>query len=382
MKILYLTVPSYFDLEISLIRELSAFCEVEVLMIVSPSSQNLSAFSISKLKNKPCIINATEWEDFEKYKGLIDRKQWWVANNPDNSIKSCYLLSNQIRRFIKGRRYDLIHSTTDCKTTFFLLPHIAHFKNTLFTTHDPIPHNDNSKVHYWVKERLLYRCYNNLLFLSNSLIDEFKQRIPCRHINIYYSRLGIYDFLNSYPIERRISDKYILFFGRIEDYKGVDVLVSAFKETNSYNNGVKLVIAGKGDFANKEIAECDNKYILLNRYIPNNELAALIANCEFVVLPYKTATQSGCVMSAFAFNKPILATSVGDLPLEIEDGKSGNIVLPNNISSLAQGIDSLLSQNIDSYSLYIKEKYSGKGNYSWTTIAKKLSDTYRKIIQK
>ena len=86
MKILYLTVPSFFDLEISLIRELKKLVDIKVVMIVSPESMHSSAFSIDKLDERCDIIPATEYRGLEKYANMINLNDWYIANNPDNII--------------------------------------------------------------------------------------------------------------------------------------------------------------------------------------------------------------------------------------------------------------------------------------------------------
>ena len=67
MKILYLTVPSFFDLEISLIRELKKLVDIKAMMIVSPESMHSSAFSIDKMDGRCDIIPASEYGGMEKY---------------------------------------------------------------------------------------------------------------------------------------------------------------------------------------------------------------------------------------------------------------------------------------------------------------------------
>ena len=120
MELLYLTVPSYFDLEISLIRDLSRYCKVKVLVVVSPESQKSSAFVLDKLKDKVGIYPWSSYEGLKKYANMINQEQWFIANNPDNSLISGFLLSRKINRWVK--KADLVHCTTDCKTILFCLP--------------------------------------------------------------------------------------------------------------------------------------------------------------------------------------------------------------------------------------------------------------------
>lgn len=378
MKVIYITVPSFFDLEISLIRELSHHCQIDVLMIVSPESQHSSAFSVEQLLTSERIIRASDYEEMMKYKNLIDLNKWYIANNPDNSLTSSIKLANQISDFIKKGNYDFLHCTTNCKTSFFLLPFIARFKHKILTVHDPIPHKKKSVYENIFRLKLYYRVFKNLLFLSDSLTDQFKTTYGNK--KIYYSALGPYDFLTTFPKEECKYDNYILFFGRICQYKGVDILISAFNRSKYAQNGYKLIIAGKGKILNVEDKFFDN-IIFLNRYIENQELANLIRNCDIVVLPYRSATQSGCVMSAYAFNKPILATSVGDLPQSVIDGMSGRIVAPNSEKDLINGLDYMYNSDLNKMSHWIQSNYTSDGIKSWKYIAKRLFDIYSQILE-
>lgn len=378
MKILYITVPSYFDLEVSLIRELSKFVEISVLLIVSPQSLKSSAFSINHLSSQCDIISASDCEEMQKYKDIIDTKKWFIANNPDNSLLSCIKLSSQIKRFIKKNHFDLLHTTSCCKTLFFLTLFYFLFPKTLLTVHDPIPHGKISLFENIFRRKLFFHANKNLLFLSKALLIPFCKKYGIKEDRIHFSRLSVYDILTRYSIGENAYGNYILFFGRIEPYKGVDLLIEAFEKSELPLNGVKLVIAGKGNISHNN-HNLSNNVITINRFIENDELATLISHCKYVVLPYLTATQSGCVMSAYAFNKPVLATDVGDFPLTIEDKKTGWICKANDEKKLCNALNDLNSINLSDMERNIREKYQENGIFSWSCIAQKLAECYENL---
>ena len=378
MKILYQTVPSFFDLEISLIRELTKIVDLKVLMIVSPESMHSSAFSIDKLDERCDIIPATEYRGLEKYANMINLNDWYIANNPDNSILHGISLAKKIRKFYRDGHFTFLHSTTACKTATMNLPFYACLKNTLYTLHDPIPHKKQNLFDDIVRSRMMLRSFKNLLLLSDALLEPFCKQYGHARENIYFSRLSVYDFLKSYPHKPNQYGEYILFFGRIDEYKGVDILINAFLDSQVSKEGVKLIVAGKGTLNDIPENLPDNVNII-NRYIPNDELAHLIRNCKFVVLPYRTATQSGCVMSAFAFNKPILATRVGDIPNEVIEGETGALCEPNSIESLSKAIDKFCSEDLTVLEDKIKKRFAHEGGRSRAAIAKGLVNIYKTI---
>jgi glycosyltransferase involved in cell wall biosynthesis len=379
MKILYITVPSFFDLDVSLIRELSKFVEINVLLVVSPQSIRSSAFSINNLKKECDVFSAIDYEEIHKYDKIIDKGKWFVANNPDNSFLSCLKLSQKIKKFIRTNHFDLIHTTSSCKTILFLTTFLSAFKNTLLTVHDPISHNKLSWMENFIRRTLFYKANKNILLLSKALLTQFSKKYGIEKRRIFFSSLGIYDILKQFAANQNDYGQYVLFFGRIEPYKGVNVLIEAYKKSNLPKEGVKLVIAGKGNINHNE-SDIPKDVVLINRFIENDELANLISHCRYVVLPYLSATQSGCVMSAYAFNKPVLATDVGDFPLTIENLKTGMICKANDVDSLSDTLNEMTKSNLDVMEKNINDKYQDDGPFSWCFIAKSLSNTYSEII--
>lgn len=378
MKILYLTVPSFFDLEISLIRELKKMVDIKVVMIVSPESMRSSAFSIDKLDKRCAIIPAAEYQGMEKYNGIIDLKDWYIANNPSNSFFHCFSLARKIFNFFKQNRFTVLHSTTDCKTATAFIPYVWMIHNTMYTVHDPIPHKKLSFLSDFFKYKLVFKSYKNLLLLSDALLDSFCNRYKIKKERVFFSRLSIYSFLQYYKVSPNFLGQYMLFFGKILPYKGVDNLIDAYMQCEVRKHGVKLVIAGKGEI-NHNKSNLSEDVVFINRYVDNEELANLIRHCRFVVLPYISATQSGCVMSAFAFNKPVVATNVGDLPKEVEDGRTGVICQANDINDLQNAIDKMGRIDLTEMESNIRLKYADGGSFSWCAAAQSIADSYVKI---
>jgi glycosyltransferase involved in cell wall biosynthesis len=166
----------------------------------------------------------------------------------------------------------------------------------------------------------------------------------------------------------KLNDKRIvLFFGFIRDYKGLDVLIEAFSLVRKELD-VKLIVAG-------EFYEPEDKYltliekhkledaiILKKDFIPTTEVKYYFSASDAVVLPYKSATQSGIVQVAVNFCKPVIAANVGGIGEVIEDGKTGLVVEKENPEELAEAIiryyqeekEKEFSSNMKS----LKEKYS------------------------
>lgn len=127
---------------------------------------------------------------------------------------------------------------------------------------------------------------------------------------------------------------YILFFGFIRDYKGLDLLLDAFADQRFRKQNIKLIIAGEY-YNNKEkyqkiIREhhLEKDIIQRNEFIKDEDVKYYFCACDLVAQPYKTATQSGVTQIGYHFEKPMLVTNVGGLPEIVPNGKIGYVVSP------------------------------------------------------
>lgn len=139
----------------------------------------------------------------------------------------------------------------------------------------------------------------------------------------------------SYPKDQRFA----LFFGRLEKYKGVDHLVAAFARLHSQQSSTcRLVIAGPGKIAPFWPVNLPPNVELHNHLIGDEEAVDLFTHCSLVILPYTDATQSALVAAAYFFRKPVIVSNSGALSEYVLDGKTGFIVEAGNPNSLARTI--------------------------------------------
>lgn len=125
------------------------------------------------------------------------------------------------------------------------------------------------------------------------------------------------------PEVEGVSD-YFLFFGRIDKYKGIDILLSSYSK---WSGSRKLVIAGSGQLQSDEtyMANVDSRVILINRFIKDEEMPYLFKNARAVILPYKDATQSGILPIAYMCGKPIICSDVIGISQFVDEGMTGCI---------------------------------------------------------
>lgn len=172
----------------------------------------------------------------------------------------------------------------------------------------------------------------------------------------------------------KLNDKKILlFFGFIRDYKGLDVLIEAFAIVRK-SLDVKLIVAG--EFYEPEqkylklIArdKLENFIILKRDFIPTTDVKYYFSASDAVVLPYKSATQSGIVQVAVNFCMPVIATNVGGIGEVIEDGKTGFVIEKENPEKLAQAIIRFYNEGREKE--FTDNMKSLKEKYSWHNFVK------------
>lgn len=177
------------------------------------------------------------------------------------------------------------------------------------------------------------------------------------------------------------QERIVLFFGFIRKYKGLDLLLKAMQLVKLKNeaNGaapVKLMIAGEfydeaETYQNliTELGLTDCIYCFTN-FIPTEQVQYYLNACDFVIQPYRNATQSGVTPLAYHFEKPMLVTNVGALPDMILADKSGLVAEPNP-ESIAAGIEELYLQGEDHY---LQELRKGKKKYQWDQLVQSIVD--------
>lgn len=167
----------------------------------------------------------------------------------------------------------------------------------------------------------------------------------------------------------------VLFFGLIRPYKGLDVLIEA---ADKIKTDVQFLIAGEcyEDWSKYskliEKSGKSDKFKVIGKFIPDDDLAVIFSASDVLVLPYKNATQSGVTATAIHYDLPIIATRVGDLSESISENLTGLLVPPNDSDSLAKAIDKWLTTNANSQETVIKTYTSIKASKSWPSFAKQL----------
>lgn len=386
MKIAYLGKIQLSDVDFSYLHEAQKISDITYLMEVNPRFMQGPAFNIEKLHPKSGIFKAIEiYPEFKKFAHFIDTDKFYVVNTCGRFwLLKSFWTHWLLLLFLLRCHFDVIHLCWPPNLYEVILYVLR--RKMLLTVHDPFPHSGLDTTIVRFRRKIAFKLIPRLIILNQAQCQDF---INYYHIDInriIISQLSCYTYLQTViPATENIGqpNSYILFAGKISPYKGLDYLLPAMKEVHRQCPDCRLVVAGGGTF-HFDITEYQNtNYIdIRNRFIPDSELVSLIANAAFVVCPYTDATQSGVIMSAFAFNKPVIATNVGGLPEMVKHLHYGLIVEGKDVNALANSIIHLWTHQelLTTYAAEIKHDYCA-GQLSWKKVAEKLISEYDKTTQ-
>ena len=178
------------------------------------------------------------------------------------------------------------------------------------------------------------------------------------------------------------NTNYLLFFGFIRDYKGLDILLEAFADEKLKKLPLKLIVAGEFYSDSKQYYEIINRNNLKDRvimhtdFIKDSEVVNYFCAADIIVQPYKTATQSGVTQIAYHFNKPMIVTDVGGLSEIIPDKKVGFVVKTNS-KAIADAIYAFYDQNLESE--FVNNVMVEKEKYSWKRMTEAVNEVFNKL---
>lgn len=381
MRILYYSKTCFGDCDFPLLKAMmEKGHDVTVIYNMTPYSLRTTIFNISKQIPQVGIFKATDYSELKTFEEYMPMDNIYVSNDPTGRfcLKSLWQEFKTFL-FIRKQEFDVIHYVEDPSPLFsFLLWFFR--KKLVVTIHDGRPHTgDDNKKSQFVRRRL--KSYVKRFLLLNKKENKlFEEGYGVNPSYVYNSHLGYYEMLHMFGNKDIKKQNYILFFGRISPYKGIEYLLKAMRRVHEVHPETRVIIAGKGEY-NFDIGPYINLgYVeFRNKFIELDELADLIRGAQFTVCPYTEATQSGVVYSSFALNTPVIATRVGGLPEMIDDGKTGVIVPPCDEQSLAEAIIDLLGDYAKLSDLTNNIKVSAdSGKGSWTVIADEYLDIYKK----
>jgi len=225
--------------------------------------------------------------------------------------------------------------------------------------------------------------------LSQSVVDDIERLDKHHYKPKTFSPHPIYDHYGE-PMSKEAACEalglnaeceYMLFFGLVRAYKGLDLLIDAFAQVKDRLPKLRLLIAGEFYEDEQKYREqisrngLDERVIIRNEFIPDADLRKYFGAAGMIVQPYKSATQSGVTQVAFHFEKPMLVTNVGGLGEIVHHGLMGYAVKPEADEIAASLMDYYTKDRQETFTEYLRLE---KDKYAWD----KMTHTFLRLYNK
>ncbi len=238
--------------------------------------------------------------------------------------------------------------------------------------------------------QVMFRQFDRILFLSNATRLEFLDQVkfdPAQTALIPHGSQDMFGApcMSGLELKRELgipdAEPVALYFGYIRPSKGIGDLIEAFA-LSSWRDKARLVIAGHvtkfADFPKLEARvrkhDLADRVIFKAAYIPNDHVGAYFEMARVVVLPYRSASQSGVLHLAYGRARPVIATSVGGLAEDVFDGESGLLVPPGEVKALSKALDLLFEDEDLAGKMGRKARELSETHFTWSAAARIITD--------
>jgi glycosyltransferase involved in cell wall biosynthesis len=252
-----------------------------------------------------------------------------------------------------------------------VVPHEKHFFDNILTRYFINSAHGFLYMSQQVKDDLdRFTTDKPTVFAPHPVFSNFGEKVSrdeaCLHLNL--------------PADKR----YLLFFGLIRDYKGLDIMLDAWANLrkNGKTGDKKLIVAGefytdKTKYIRQiEQLNIGDDVIMHDRFIRDEDVKYWFSAADVLVQPYKNATQSGVSQIAYQFETPVIVTDVGGLSEIVPDGKTGYVVEPRALN-VTQAIEKIYENN--NLQRMSENMTTEKRRFSWDYFAEQLETLYEEL---
>lgn len=363
---------------------------MHLLLEVTPDAWETASFDVPRQGLRPGLVPADPvLRDF--FPGAV--RAYWreaasfhlVSHRERRSLHpASWAVSRRALRFVEELAPDVLH-VDDVDVTPRLPLALPLLRRTplVLSAHDPEPHSGERGWRKALSRRLAYPRAAGFVLHNERGREAFCRRHGVHPERVSVVRLGVYDILRAWsapPPEAPLPT--LLFLGRLSPYKGLDVLYRALPRVAEEVPEVRVVVAGRPVPGYTPPApprlSGPARVEVVERYVANPELARLMEGAAVVVCPYRDATQSGVVLTAFAFGKPVVASAVGGIGEYVEEGETGVLVPPGDPGALAEALVRTLTDPELRNRLRDGIRRARADRLDWGRAAEEMLEVYRR----
>ena len=282
---------------------------------------------------------------------------------------------------VRNRHYDAINIVG--QTSWIHEAHDVLKKENLIHTFHELGQHDGPLVPLSIIRRAI-EDHSKVILHSKITYDRFLSISGSEQNRTKMIPFGKFETLRLYVKEAdlelpfpSIDKPLLLFYGFLLPYKGLDVLAKSLSLLEDIWDRFNLIIAGNGNDASLPFFQTLPNCHIINRYLSNDEMMNLIRQSSAILLPYKSASQTGIIPTCALYGKPCIATRVGAFSEMIQDGKNGVLVEPNNPTAYANAIHRIVfDSSLRSTLSEGAARFGENDKYSWEIIAEQTINFY------
>jgi len=356
LRVVYLTLPGLLDVSLSFVQAMGRQAELHALLqMTAGSGRNGDAgwnASLFDLPVAPLPVGVSPAAPLLSGFPAALQGTWRQATDFHLAVfagssavhPASWRTTRQVLDMVRRLRPDVIHFETTSGRMAWSLPWLRRIAPLVVTVHDPQPHSGEAPLKKRLIRWLTYAQTDRFILHNQAQVASFcgEQHVAPERVEVL--PLGAYDLYRLWAAETPpvVEPLQVLFFGRLSPYKGLETLFAAAERAAQRVAGLRLVVAGRPIPGYRlppapHLAQ-GGRVELIERYLSNAELADLFQRSSLVVCPYHDATQSGVILTAYAFGRPVIATAVGGLPEYVEEGQTGCIVPARDAEALTAAL--------------------------------------------
>jgi glycosyltransferase involved in cell wall biosynthesis len=289
------------------------------------------------------------------------------------SIPKFFSLWREVRDFDP----DVIYYPMSHSWTILLNVMFRRYKRVM-TIHDVEAHLGEGNFITEVMSKITLKQCDQFIILSHVFLENMADLgVDLNEVTVIPH--GLFDLYNTRAGNQseKVYQKRLLFFGRISEYKGIGVLLRAFKLIRKREPEATLLVVGSGDMTpyEKDLDDLSGVEVI-NRWIYDEEVENFFAKGDILIVPYIDASQSGVILTAYGFSMPVIASDIGGLPEQVVNGKSGILVEPGNVEALANACVQMLGDPKQVKAMGDFAYAYAKNTYNWDTLSSQLLDSF------
>lgn len=387
MKVIYFGGSSTIDCDMPVVKAMQdKGVDVRYYVGIPHKFQRSNVVEFKKPFKGWGIYKASDIQDMKMFSDCVDlERMYFIAGyrGHANWWPFTWILWLYAVLHMRCQRADVFHSVWPFRKYTKLLRLVGLKGKRVLTVHDPAQHSNQPGYEQEEKNRRsMFSWVDRLILLNEKQVDSFVEDYEIDKSRITISHLGSYSCIDKVkPSKEQFDTPFILFFGQILPYKGLEYLLKAMHNIHQIHPNVKLIVAGSGKFDFDVTPYLNLEYIEWRHYyVGIGELSSLLKNCLFSVCPYKDSTQSGVVQTAFSAGTPLVVSNVGIMAETVRQINGGIIVPPMNKEALSEACVYLISHTDEIRQFRDNIRANWSRLMSWDSISDDYMECYQKLL--